>query len=199
METIQRVMQKTVDHRRYQDRVLQLYHESHSPHDFQDDPRTVMRSLSQHFNRKEMSPGIFRPSGAGTGQSKTWKMKRAETRWKLRGRASVLPGFRRPPGGDTQPTCLANNSCSDQENRATRGRSSIPTSRIQCPGSSVDRAAGFYPADRGFKSRPGLHSQWQPLQDNNRGERPMVQELDTDRTFRPEGSNGWMLDPGAVV
>ena len=55
MENIQRVMQKTVDHRRYQDRVLQLYHESHSPHDFQDDPRTVMRSLSQHFNRKEMS------------------------------------------------------------------------------------------------------------------------------------------------
>ena len=55
METIQRVMQKTVDHRRYQDRVLQLYHESHGPNDFQNDPRTVMRNLSQHFNRKEMT------------------------------------------------------------------------------------------------------------------------------------------------
>ena len=55
METIQRVLRETVDHRRYQDRVLQLYHKSHNPNDFRDDPKAVMRSLSQHFTRKEMS------------------------------------------------------------------------------------------------------------------------------------------------
>ena len=55
METIQRVLRETVDHRRYQDRVLRLYHESHSPNDFRDDPSAVMRSLSRHFGRKEMS------------------------------------------------------------------------------------------------------------------------------------------------
>ena len=55
METIQRVMRETVDHRGYQDRILRLYHESHSPNDFRDDPKAVMRSLSRHFGRKEMS------------------------------------------------------------------------------------------------------------------------------------------------
>ena len=79
METIQRVMQKTVDHRRYQDRVLQLYHESHSPNDFQEDPRTVMRSLSQHFNRKEMSQVYSVLVERGLAGPGTWGMKRIET------------------------------------------------------------------------------------------------------------------------
>ena len=55
LETIRRVLADALERRTYQERVMKVYREHHGPEDFQQDPRAVMRSLSQHFSRHDMN------------------------------------------------------------------------------------------------------------------------------------------------
>ena len=55
IETIQKVLASTLEKREYQNQILWVYRENHSPGDFRENPKAVMRNLSQHFSRKDMS------------------------------------------------------------------------------------------------------------------------------------------------
>ena len=55
IETIQKVLASTLEKREYQDQVLWVYQENYSPGDFRENPKEVMRSLSQYFSRKDMN------------------------------------------------------------------------------------------------------------------------------------------------
>ena len=54
-ETIRKVLASTLERRAYQEAVLRVYGESHGPDDFRQDPGAVMRSLSQHFPKRDMN------------------------------------------------------------------------------------------------------------------------------------------------
>ena len=54
-ETIRKVLDATLERRAYQERVLRVYRDNHGPEDFRQDPRAVMRNLSQRFSKSEMN------------------------------------------------------------------------------------------------------------------------------------------------
>ena len=55
IDTIRNALEHTLERRRYQQKVLEVYNHHHGPDDFRQDPRAVMRSLSRQFSRKDMS------------------------------------------------------------------------------------------------------------------------------------------------
>ena len=54
-ETLLRVLESAKTHRGWQQRVLEAYHANHAPGDFRQDAPSVMRTMSQHFSKSEMS------------------------------------------------------------------------------------------------------------------------------------------------
>ncbi len=55
MDTIERALQEAIDRRAFQEEALAMYARLHSPEDFRQDRSAVMRSMSQHFPRSQMS------------------------------------------------------------------------------------------------------------------------------------------------
>ena len=54
METVERVLQETLEHHRYQEQVFQTFTTHFEPQDFLADRANVMRTMSQHFHRSDM-------------------------------------------------------------------------------------------------------------------------------------------------
>ena len=55
LDTIERVLQEAIERRAFQEEVLAVYAQLHSPDDFRQDRAAVMRSMSQRFPRHLMS------------------------------------------------------------------------------------------------------------------------------------------------
>ena len=55
IENIERALADAVLRRNFQDQVLQVYRQFHGPDDFRNDRPTVMRTMSQHFPKHQMS------------------------------------------------------------------------------------------------------------------------------------------------
>ena len=54
IDTLRRVLQETIQKHEFQELVLHAFHQTAGAADFQQDPRPVMRELSQQFDRKDM-------------------------------------------------------------------------------------------------------------------------------------------------
>ena len=55
MDTIQRVLEETLERRRREDEILEIFGREFTPEQFRDDKGTVMRALSEHFPRQAMN------------------------------------------------------------------------------------------------------------------------------------------------
>ena len=55
MDTIQRVLEETLERRRREDEILEVFGREFTPEQFRGDRSTVMRALSEHFPRQAMN------------------------------------------------------------------------------------------------------------------------------------------------
>ncbi len=55
MDTIQRVLEETLERRRREDEILEIFGREFTPEQFRDDKARVMRALSEHFPRQAMN------------------------------------------------------------------------------------------------------------------------------------------------
>ena len=54
INTLRKVLQEAIENRKFQERVMQAFHQTQGADTFQQHPGPVMRELSQQFNHKEM-------------------------------------------------------------------------------------------------------------------------------------------------
>ena len=54
MDTIQRVLEETLERRMREDEILEIFGREFAPEQFRDDKGTVMRALSEHFPKQAM-------------------------------------------------------------------------------------------------------------------------------------------------
>ena len=55
MDTIRRVLEETLERRRREDEILEIFGREFAPEQFRDDKATVMRALSEHFSKQAMN------------------------------------------------------------------------------------------------------------------------------------------------
>ena len=55
MDTILRVLEETLERRRREDEILEIFGREFTPEQFRGDKGTVMRALSEHFSKQAMN------------------------------------------------------------------------------------------------------------------------------------------------
>ena len=70
LDTLRTVLPIIIEHRQFQEKVLQLLQEIPGAAEFRQNPRPVMRELSKHFNRREMQKVYFALVERGIAESK---------------------------------------------------------------------------------------------------------------------------------